>query len=300
MQAADGSVLAEIPFRHADEIGHRFPVRYDQIPLDMIHAILAAEDVRFFSHRGVDLRAVARAAWANYRAKRIVEGASTITQQVARNLLPSGIGNQRTLRRKVREALLARRIERRYSKQRIFEVYVNQAFMGASAYGIAAAARAYFDKELDELALHETAMIAGLMQALDAAAASTNLFYALRADGRFDWIKLRAVPRQEKPYPPLVDVTADQPEFEHRGIAGSLVGFRFPDYTQGLNVPGYHLHFLSDDRTAGGHVLAFSTRQARVEIDVTSQFHMALLHDGAFLDADLDKDGADDIRKAEK
>ncbi len=94
-----------------------------------------------------------------------------------------------------------------------------------------------FDPSLD-VVISEPADFAGLMAALDAAAPSANLFYALRADGRFDWIKLRAVPRQEKPYPPLVAVTEHQPEFEHREIAGSLVGFRFPDYTQGLNVPG--------------------------------------------------------------
>jgi acetolactate decarboxylase len=155
-----------------------------------------------------------------------------------------------------------------------------------------------FDPTLD-VVIAEPADYAGLMQALDAAAPSTNLFYALRADGRFDWIKLRAVPRQEKPYPPLVEVTADQPEFEHRGIEGSLVGFRFPDYTQGLNVPGYHVHFLSADRRAGGHVLGFTTAELRVRIDVTSQFHLSVPRARAFLEADLAKDSAEDIRKAE-
>lgn len=155
-----------------------------------------------------------------------------------------------------------------------------------------------FDPTLD-VVIAEPADFASLMQALDAAAPSTNLFYALRADGRFDWIKLRAVPRQEKPYPPLVEVTADQPEFEHRGIEGSLVGFRFPDYTQGLNVPGYHVHFLSADRRAAGHVLGFTTAELRVRIDVTSQFHLSVPRARAFLEADLAKDSAEDIRKAE-
>ncbi len=162
---ADGTILAEIPFRMGKEVGNRYPVPYDRLPKTLVQAVLAAEDLRFFSHGGVDLQAVARAAWANYRAGEIVEGASTITQQVVRNLLPEQIGNERSLRRKVREALLARRIERKYSKQRIFEVYANHTFLGANAYGVAAAARAYFSKRLDELDLAETAMIAGLAQA---------------------------------------------------------------------------------------------------------------------------------------
>jgi penicillin-binding protein 1A len=131
--AHDGSLLAEIPFNMNDEIGHRFPVAFADIPETMVSAILAAEDVRFFTHSGVDVQAVARAAWSNYKAGRIVEGASTITQQVARNLLPDEIGFERSLRRIVREALLARRIERRYPKARIFEVFANHAFLGANA-----------------------------------------------------------------------------------------------------------------------------------------------------------------------
>lgn len=155
-----------------------------------------------------------------------------------------------------------------------------------------------FDPTLD-VEIAEPTDFAALLQALDAAVPSRNLFYALRADGRFGWIKLRAVPRQQKPYPPLVEVTADQPEFEHRGLEGSLVGFRFPDYTQGLNVPGYHVHFVSADRTVGGHVLGFTTERLRVRIDVTSQFHMSVPQERAFLQADLAKDSAGDIRKAE-
>ncbi len=146
----------------------------------------------------------------------------------------------------------------------------------------------------------ETPMdFAALTEALDHAVPSKNVFYAIKAEGRFDELRLRSVPRQAKPYPALVDAVAHQPIFDHREIEGTLVGFRFPDYTQGLNVPGYHLHFLSQDRSVGGHVLHFSTAKARVEIDVTSQFRMALPHDPAFLSADLTKDNAGTIRKVE-
>ena len=138
---------------------------YDDLPPLLVQALLAAEDTRFFQHHGVDAQAVARAAWANYRAGRVLEGASTITQQVARALLPREIGREQNLRRKVREALVARRLEQRYAKQRILEVYANQVFLGAGAYGMAAAARAYFDRPLAELDAAEVALLAGLAQA---------------------------------------------------------------------------------------------------------------------------------------
>ncbi len=147
----------------------------------------------------------------------------------------------------------------------------------------------------------ETEMdLPGFMEAVDGAMPSGNVFYAIKAEGRFDRIIVRSVPRQTRPYPPLVDAVAEQPIFDHRDLDGTLVGFRFPDYTRGLNVPGYHLHFLSKDRSVGGHVMRFSTRRARVEIDITSRFEMALPNDADFLAADLDKDTAEAIRKAEK
>lgn len=167
--AADGSVLAELPFIDdrggAEVVGHRRWVGYAELPEVMIQAILAAEDVRFFEHPGVDLQSIARAALANYRAGAIVEGASTITQQLARNLLPDEIGDQRTVRRKVREAITAYRIEQLYDKRQILEVYANLIFLGAQSYGVAAAAERYFNKRPGELEVHEAAMIAGLAQA---------------------------------------------------------------------------------------------------------------------------------------
>ena len=163
--AADGSVLAELPFADGVAVGHRTWVALERVPPLLVHAVLAAEDTRFFSHHGVDYPAIARAALANYRAGRVVEGASTIPQQVARNLLPEEIGSERKLRRKVREALLARRLERRWSKRAILEVYLNFVFLGGNAYGMAAAARAYFDAELAALSAGEAALLAGLIQA---------------------------------------------------------------------------------------------------------------------------------------
>ena len=163
--AADGSHLAELPFRDGKVVGHRTLTPLDRVPIQLVAAVLAAEDVRFFAHRGVDYPAIVRAAKINYQVGRVVEGGSTITQQVARNLLPREIGTERTVRRKVREALLARALERRWTKREILETYLDFVFLGEAAYGMTAAARAYFDREVGTVDLPEAALLAGLIQA---------------------------------------------------------------------------------------------------------------------------------------
>jgi penicillin-binding protein 1A len=163
--AADGSHLAELPFRDGKVIGHRTLTPLDRVPVQLVAAVLAAEDVRFFAHHGVDYPAIVRAAKINYQVGRVVEGASTITQQVARNLLPREIGTERSVRRKVREALLARAIERRWTKREILETYLDFVFLGEGAYGMTAAARAYFDRDVAALDLAQAALLAGLIQA---------------------------------------------------------------------------------------------------------------------------------------
>ncbi len=165
MLAADGSHLAELPFEQGKAVGHRTFTALDRMPQHLVLAVLAAEDVRFQRHRGVDYQSIVRAAWANYRAERVVEGASTITQQVARNLLPDEIGNERSARRKVREVLLARQIERRWSKREVLETYLALVFLGQGSYGMVAASRAYFDREVDDIDLPEAALLAGMIQA---------------------------------------------------------------------------------------------------------------------------------------
>lgn len=163
--AADGSRLAEIPFEDGKAVGHRTIVPLERMPRHLLEAVLAAEDVRFFDHHGVDYHAIARAAWANYKADRVVEGASTITQQLARNLLPNDIGNERSVRRKVREALVARAIERTWSKRDVLETYLALIYLGQGAYGMAAGARAYFDRDVRDVDLAQAALLAGLIQA---------------------------------------------------------------------------------------------------------------------------------------
>jgi acetolactate decarboxylase len=113
-------------------------------------------------------------------------------------------------------------------------------------------------------------------------------------------MKTRSVPRQEPPYRRLATVVEEQSVFEATGVRGTLLGFRCPAFTAGVNVPGYHLHFISDDKTFGGHVLAFSSDKLSVQIDHIHEIEMLLPGDNAFLDADLSEHKADELKKVEK
>jgi len=137
-------------------------VSFDQAPTSIKQAILAAEDARFFEHRGVDFIGVAPAAVANFTSGRTAQGGSTITMQLAREFF---LSSERTYSRKLTEVLLAMRIENTLSKQEIFELYLNQIFLGKRSYGFQAAASTYFGKELSELSIAEAAMLAGLPKA---------------------------------------------------------------------------------------------------------------------------------------
>jgi acetolactate decarboxylase len=100
--------------------------------------------------------------------------------------------------------------------------------------------------------------------------------YAVRVDGWFSYVKTRSVPRQRKPYPPLAEVVQHQPTFEIHDVPGSLVGFRFPRYAQGLNVAGYHFHFITEDRSAGGHVLELGLAGGELRVDAEADLRLEL------------------------
>jgi 1A family penicillin-binding protein len=155
--------LASVADRPGEE--HR-PVRLGDVPLSLMNAILAVEDNRFFEHRGLDLRGLLRAAWANIRAGRVTQGGSTLTQQLVKNRLLSA---KRTMGRKVREAWLATVLEWRYSKEQILEAYLNEIYLGQrgglAIRGVGAAARVYFGKEVHQLRPGEAAMLAGMVRA---------------------------------------------------------------------------------------------------------------------------------------
>ena len=159
VHAGDGRLLAE----YARE--RRIFVPIEAIPERVSHAFVAAEDQNFYRHPGIDLQGIGRAMVTNLQrlgGDRRPEGASTITQQVAKNFL---LGNELSYQRKLKEMLLALRIERAFSKDRILELYLNEIFLGNRSYGVASAALNYFDKSLDELTVAEAALLAGLPKA---------------------------------------------------------------------------------------------------------------------------------------
>ncbi|HEV8019978.1 MAG TPA: acetolactate decarboxylase, partial [Candidatus Lustribacter sp.] len=128
---------------------------------------------------------------------------------------------------------------------------------------------------------------------------SDNLFYALRVDGRFATMHTRAMCKTAEGVP-LVQAAAHQPEFEFADIAGTLIGFWSPDYAKTLNVPGYHLHFLSDDRTHGGHVLNCSGTDLQLQIESSGDYRVVLPATIDFLAADLHRDTSTDLERAER
>lgn len=135
---------------------------------------------------------------------------------------------------------------------------------------------------------------------IDDALPSTNMPYAVRIDGYFSGMKVRSVPRQEKPYPRLVDAVAHQRIFEYADVEGTVVGIFTPAFMDGLNVPGYHLHFISDDRRLGGHVLDFTIENGTIALDDTPEFRMILPTHGAFYAANLSADLSVEIARVEK
>ena len=154
VHANDGTLIAE----YAHE--RRLYIPIQSVPKLVVNAFIAAEDKNFWSHQGVDPEGVVRAAVNNFRnpSKR-PEGASTITQQVAKNFL---VGNETSYQRKVREALMSMRIESAFNKDKILELYLNEIFLGLNSYGVGAASLAYFDKSAQELNLQEAAYLAAL------------------------------------------------------------------------------------------------------------------------------------------
>jgi penicillin-binding protein 1A len=154
--SADGEMIGQF------YVEKRVLLPADQMPPIVRQAFVAAEDSRFYAHGGVDYQGIVRAAWANLRAGHVVQGGSTITQQVAKLLIT---GHERSLARKVREAMLAHRIENLLTKDQILGIYLNHVYLGHGAYGIAAAASAYFGKETKDLSAAEAAMLAGLPKA---------------------------------------------------------------------------------------------------------------------------------------
>lgn len=135
---------------------------------------------------------------------------------------------------------------------------------------------------------------------LDRSLPSKNIFYAFRADGVFPYVKTRSIPKQSKPYPNLTVAAKSQQVFEFHNIRGTIIGFYTPAYGEGVNVPGYHLHFITEDRKAGGHVLDMAVNNTDFKMDITPAFFMDLPTKGDFIGADLSKDLSGALEQVEK
>jgi len=154
--SSDGKLLAEFYLERRTYIPHY------QIPDHVKNAFISVEDIRFYKHSGVDIIGIARALWSDIKAGEIVEGGSTITQQLARMLF---LKPEKSLNRKIKEAALSLRIEKRYTKEEILGMYLNQAYFGTRAYGIEAASQTYFGKSVGDLTIAEAALLAAMPKA---------------------------------------------------------------------------------------------------------------------------------------
>lgn len=198
-------------------VENRVVVPFDEIPESLRQAVVAVEDKRFYSHKGVDFRSLARALAANIKAGEVVEGGSTITQQLSWNLF---LTHERTLKRKLLEAIYALKLEMRYSKQEILEMYLNVIYLGHGTYGCETASKLYFGKPVKDLTLSESAMIAGIIKgpeiyspyhnmelaekrktlALDLMVEQGSIDEALAEEAKAEPIKLAGMPKSSAAY----------------------------------------------------------------------------------------------------
>ncbi len=169
--SSDQQLLAEIFIEKRD------PVPLKKVPPMLVKALLATEDRKFYRHRGIALKGILRAVAANLKTGRFTQGASTITQQLAKTLF---LTPRKTLTRKLKEAILALQLERRYTKDEILALYLNQVYFGSGAWGVASAARIFFGKPLEKLTLAECALIAGMPRAPSAYSPLVNPELAIR------------------------------------------------------------------------------------------------------------------------
>ena len=273
---ADGVLIGEF----GEE--RRSVVRIEEVPAVMKHAILAAEDDRFFEHSGVDVLGIVRAAFANVAAGGKAQGASTITMQLARNFF---LSNERSYTRKIYEILLALKIESTLTKEQILEIYLNQIFLGQRAYGFASAAQIYYGKPLAKVSAAEAAMLAGLPKAPSAYNPVVNprrakirqqyVLGRMRSLGHLSEEQYQAALKEElRLQPDRGDYAVKAPYVAELARMLAYEQFRDETYISGLNV---HTTVLSADQRAANAavrdgVLAYDRRygfrgpEAQVEL----------------------------------
>jgi acetolactate decarboxylase len=156
-----------------------------------------------------------------------------------------------------------------------------------------------FFKPDETITLNGSANFTQLNNRLDGKLASLNLFYAIRIDGTFDYVKTRSVPIQTKPYPPLSEAVKGQKIFEIHNVTGTIVGFRCPDFVNGMNVPRYHMHFITADRSTGGHLMDFHLENADIKVGDLSDFEKVLPNNQDFYQADPSENQQAALKKVE-
>lgn len=204
----------------------REPVTFEQIPKDLINAILAIEDISFYTHKGIHIKRVIGALIANIKTGNRAQGASTITMQLARTLFT---GREKTWARKVKESWLALKIEKKYSKNEILTLYCNQIYFGHGAYGIEAASQFYFNKHIQDLTLAESALLAGLPQSPNRLSPLKNPHLARK--------------RQELVLESMVDIGMVNPKNAYDSFQDFWINFRLQ-----MRSPSQSVHKLAENR----------------------------------------------------
>ncbi len=161
------------------------------------------------------------------------------------------------------------------------------------------AAVCWFQPE-KSIALSPGSDVSAMEALMDREFPSQNGFLAIRIDGQFKTMRTRSVPAQKRPFPPLKEVAATQPVFDMENVSGTVLGFRCPPFVAGVNVPGYHLHFISQDRSRGGHILAFELVTGTAKVDVLDRFVMQLPRTEDFATVDLSRNRQQDLKGVEK
>lgn len=286
----DGQLLAEF----GEE--KRIPVKIDEVPEPLVHAILAAEDHAFLYHRGVDFLGIARAVLANLRSGSHSQGGSTITMQVARNYF---LSPEKTYTRKVREVLLAFKLERELTKKEILELYVNKIFLGHRAYGFAAAAQIYYGKSLADLTIAEYAMLAGLPKAPSRDNPLTNpdnaterRDYVLRQMHKLDYINDAAL-EQALASPLTASKHAVRYEVEASYVAEMVRQEIFKLYDEKTYGTGFHVYTTIDSRHQAAANAAL--RQGLLEYDRRHGYRGPAAH--LSLKSGFERERLDDVLK---
>jgi penicillin-binding protein 1A len=273
--------------RYGNEIGHRGIIHEDSVPVDalpdhLIKAVLATEDRRFFEHFGIDFLGLVRAMNENARAGEVVQGGSTITQQLAKNIF---LSNERTIERKIKEAFLALWLEANVSKKEILGLYLDRAYMGGGTFGVAAASQFYFGKPVTEVSLAEAAMLAGLFKApvryaphnnLPAARARANqvltnlVQHNLMTEGQ-------VVAARRNPATIVDRGTREAPDYflDWAFEEVQRVGLRFPDHSLIVRTT-----IDLDLQQAAEEALEFSLRQDGATYDVSQGAIVLIEHGG--------------------